>query len=112
MRRAVMLQGWYDLASIHWRYDPAVVQALLPPGFRVDTFDGSAWVGVLPFDMRRIRIPHLPPFGPLSTFPETNVRTYLVDPAGQVRRVFEGAVSRAELEGAVAQLLPQDCPAR
>ncbi len=39
-------------------------------------------------------------------------RTYLVDPAGQVRRVFEGAVSRAELEGAVAQLLPQDCPAR
>lgn len=83
VRRAVMLQGWYDLASIHWRYDPAVVQALLPPGFRVDTFDGSAWVGVLPFDMRRIRIPHLPPFGPLSTFPETNVRTYLVDPAGR-----------------------------
>lgn len=39
-------------------------------------------------------------------------RTYLVDPAGQVRRVFEGAVSRAELEGAVAQLRPDSCPAR
>ena len=39
-------------------------------------------------------------------------RTYLVDPAGQVRRVFEGAVSRAELEGAVAQLRPDTCPAR
>lgn len=78
-----MLQGWYTLASIHWRYDPAVVQALLPPGFRVDTFDGSAWVGVLPFHMRRVRIPHLPPLGRQSTFPETNVRTYLIDPAGR-----------------------------
>jgi cytochrome c biogenesis protein CcmG/thiol:disulfide interchange protein DsbE len=39
-------------------------------------------------------------------------RTYLVDPAGQVRRVFEGAVERAELEGALAQLRPESCPAR
>lgn len=78
-----MLQGWHDLASLHWRYDPADVQRLLPAGFRVDTFDGSAWVGLLPFHMRRIRVPGLPPFGPLSTFPETNVRTYLVDPRGR-----------------------------
>ncbi|MCM2332487.1 MAG: TlpA family protein disulfide reductase [Anaeromyxobacteraceae bacterium] len=39
-------------------------------------------------------------------------RTYLVDPAGHVRRVFEGQVSRSELEGAVAQLRPDSCPAR
>jgi cytochrome c biogenesis protein CcmG/thiol:disulfide interchange protein DsbE len=39
-------------------------------------------------------------------------RTYLVDAAGQVRRVFEGAVPRAELEGAVAQLRPDGCPGR
>lgn len=81
--RPVMLQGWHDLASIHWRYDPDVVQRLLPPGFRVDTFDGSAWVGLLPFHMRRIRVPGLPPLGPLSTFPETNIRTYLVDERGR-----------------------------
>jgi uncharacterized protein YqjF (DUF2071 family) len=78
-----MIQGWHDLASIHWRYEPSVVQALLPDGFTVDTFDGSAWVGVLPFHMRRIRVPGTPALGPLSTFPETNVRTYLVDPAGR-----------------------------
>jgi uncharacterized protein len=78
-----MLQGWHDLAAIHWRYEPAVVQALLPAGFRVDTFDGAAWIGLIPFHMRRIRVPHLPAFGPWSTFPETNVRTYLVDPHGR-----------------------------
>lgn len=80
---AVMLQGWYDLTALHWRYEPAEVQALLPDGFVVDTFDGSAWVGLIPFHMQRIRIPGLPPFGPLSTFPETNIRSYLVDPTGR-----------------------------
>lgn len=81
--RAVMAQGWRNLASIHWRYEPEDVQALLPDGFRVDTFGGSAWVGLLPFHMQRVRIPGLPPFGPLSTFPETNIRTYLIDPNGR-----------------------------
>lgn len=83
LARPVMLQGWHDLAALHWRYEPAEVQRLLPPGFTVDTFDGSAWVGLIPFHMRRIRLPGLPPFGPLSTFPETNVRTYIVDPTGR-----------------------------
>lgn len=78
-----MLQGWHDLAAVHWRYDPAVVQTLVPPPFRVDTFDGAAWVGLIPFHMHRIRVPHLPALGPLSTFPETNVRTYIVHPDGR-----------------------------
>ena len=78
-----MLQGWYDLTALHWRYEPAEVQALLPDGFVVDTCDGSAWVGLIPFHMRRVRIFGLPPFGPLSTFPETNIRTYIVDPTGR-----------------------------
>ncbi len=83
VRWPVMLQGWHDLASVHWRYDPTVVQSLLPAGFRVDTFDDAAWVGLIPFHMRRIRLPGLPSFGPLSTFPETNIRTYIVDAAGR-----------------------------
>lgn len=83
VRRPVMLQGWHDLTALHWRYEPAEVQALLPQGFAVDTFDGSAWVGLIPFHMSRIRVPGLAPLGPLSTFPETNVRTYIVDPAGR-----------------------------
>lgn len=87
VERPVMLQGWYNLTSIHWRYDPAVVQALLPEGFTVDTFDGSAWIGLIPFHMRRIRLPFGPnggiAAGRFSTFPETNVRTYIVRPDGR-----------------------------
>lgn len=83
VERPVMLQGWYDLASVHWPYDPADVQALLPRGLHVDTVDGAAWVGLIPFHMRRIRVPGGPPLGGWSTFPETNVRTYVVTEDGR-----------------------------
>lgn len=83
VNRPIMLQGWKDLASVHWRFQPDDVQRLLPPGFAVDTHEGNALVGLIPFHMERIRLPHLPAFGPFSTFPETNVRTYIVDRSGR-----------------------------
>ncbi len=75
--RPVMTQQWCDLAYIHWRYNPAVVQALLPEGLEVDTFDGSAWVGLIPFSMRNIAVPGTPPIPYFGSFPEVNVRTYV-----------------------------------
>ena len=78
IRRAIMKQGWYDLAYIHFRYDPDEVAALLPPQLDVDIHDGSAWVGLIPFSMRNIGIPHLPSVPYLGSFPEVNVRTYVV----------------------------------
>jgi uncharacterized protein YqjF (DUF2071 family) len=78
VRVAVMRQKWLDLAYLHWRYEPTVVQALLPAGLTVDTFDGSAWVGLIPFSMRGIglgRGPAVPYFG---SFSEVNVRTYVI----------------------------------
>ena len=72
-----MVQQWRDLAYIHWRYDPATVQALLPKGLEVDTFDGAAWVGLIPFSMRGITVPRMPPVPYFGSFPEINVRTYV-----------------------------------
>lgn len=77
VRTAVMRQDWLDLAYVHWRYDPAVVQALLPKGLEVDTFDGSAWVGLIPFSMRDVALPHGPSVPYLGAFSEVNVRTYV-----------------------------------
>lgn len=81
--RPVMLQEWHDLASLHWPYEPAVVEAQLPRGLRVDTYGGVAWVGLIPFHMQRIRLPRGPALRGWSTFPETNVRTYVVAPDGR-----------------------------
>ena len=75
---AVMKQHWRDLAYIHFDYDPGVVQALLPPGLEVDTWNGRAWVGLIPFSMRRISFPLTPAVPYLGSFPEVNVRTYVI----------------------------------
>jgi hypothetical protein len=51
---------------------------LLPEGLLVDTFAGNAYVGLIPFQMRGIGVPHLPAVPYLGTFPEVNVRTYVI----------------------------------
>lgn len=75
--RAVNVQGWHDLTFLHWSYPAETVQALLPPGLRVETAEGRAWVGVTPFRMHAVRLPGLPPLPHLSFFPEVNCRTYV-----------------------------------
>jgi len=77
VKRPVMKQQWRDLAYIHWEYEPEEVQALLPAGIEVDTFDGKAWVGLIPFSMRNISFPLIPPVPYFGSFPEVNVRTYV-----------------------------------
>ncbi len=80
--RPAVVQRWEDLTFLHWRYPPDEVQRILPPDLTVDTFDDSAWVALVPFKMVRVRPPWAPALGPLTTFPETNVRTYVVGPDG------------------------------
>src|SRR3989442_1638686 len=77
VRRPIMYQHWRRLTFLHWRYPVGTVQRLLPAGLRVHTFDGSAWVGLIPFLMNRVRAPGTPSLPWLSRFPETNVRTYV-----------------------------------
>jgi uncharacterized protein len=81
--RPVMFHQWTRQAFLHWRYRPDAVQQLLPPGLEVETFDGDAWVGLVPFLMRGVRAPGVPPLPWASTFPETNVRTYVRGRDGQ-----------------------------
>ncbi|MDY7099986.1 MAG: DUF2071 domain-containing protein [Actinomycetota bacterium] len=81
--RVVLRQRWAQLAAFHWDYDPAVVQAILPPGLRADTFDGRAWVGLIPFEMERVRFARGPVLPIVGSFVEVNVRTYVVDGNGR-----------------------------
>jgi hypothetical protein len=71
--RAVMVSWWDELTFLHWRYPPEAVQPLLPEGLEVETCDGTAWVGLVPFFLR-IALPELRPVPWLSRFAETNVR--------------------------------------
>lgn len=82
-RRTVMRQRWEELAYFHWPYEPSEVQALLPDGLTVDTFDERAWVGLIPFEMRQVRLGPTPPVPYLGSFIEINVRTYVRDRLGR-----------------------------
>jgi uncharacterized protein YqjF (DUF2071 family) len=72
-----MAQVWHDLLFAHWRVAMEAVQPTLPPGLALDTFDGTAWLGVVPFRMSGVRLRGTPPLPGLSAFPELNVRTYV-----------------------------------
>lgn len=78
VRRAVMVQRWSDIVFLHWRYDPAVVQARLPDGLDVDIADGAAWIALVPFRMEGLGLPGIAPLPHVGAFPEVNVRTYVV----------------------------------
>ena len=68
---------WHDLLFAHWRIDAQALRALVPPALAIDSFDGSAWIGVVPFRMTGVRPRFVPPLPWLTAFPELNVRTYV-----------------------------------
>jgi uncharacterized protein YqjF (DUF2071 family) len=82
VRHPVMEHVWGTLTFVHWRSPPPQVQALLPRGLTVQPYDGSAWVGLVPFRIE-VRPPRLPAVAWASRFPETNVRTYVTDGTGR-----------------------------
>jgi uncharacterized protein len=86
--RAFIRQEWRNAVFLHWRVDAAQVAPLLPPGTVPDEFDGSSWVGLIPFELRRTAFPPLPTVPWLGTFLETNVRLYSVDADGRRGVVF------------------------
>ncbi len=72
-----MRQRWQYLGFLHWAVDPMTLARLLPPGLELDTWDGKAYVGVVPFTVRGSRPPFLPAIPVVSSFHELNLRTYV-----------------------------------
>lgn len=72
-----MRQSWHDLLFAHWPVAAEALRPLVPPALPLDTFDGSAWLSIIPFHMSGIAARLLPPLPGLSAFPELNVRTYV-----------------------------------
>jgi uncharacterized protein YqjF (DUF2071 family) len=68
---------WRDLLFMHWPLPPARLEPLLPPGVAIDTLDGAAWLGIVPFTMTAVRPRGAPSVPGVSRFPELNVRTYV-----------------------------------
>lgn len=70
-------QSWLNLAFIHYRVEAWQLEQLLPPGLQLQQFDGSAWVGLVPFQMAGVMRRPLPDLPYVSSFQELNLRTYV-----------------------------------
>ena len=73
----VMHQRWTNLLFAHWPVPVEAVRALVPSALVIDTFEESAWLGVIPFRMSNVRPRGIPPLPGVSEFLELNVRTYV-----------------------------------
>ena len=73
----IMRQHWGKLLFMHWPIPADLIRPLIPERLTVDTFDGSAWIGIVPFTMWGVRPTFAPPVPGLSAFHELNVRTYV-----------------------------------
>jgi uncharacterized protein len=72
----VMAQTWGDLLFAHWPVPAAALRPLVPEPLPIDTFEGTAWLGITPFEVSGLRLRGTAPAPRLSRFPELNVRTY------------------------------------
>ena len=72
-----MRQWWGKLLFMHWPVAVSALRPLVPPQLSVDTYNGQAWVAVVPFKMWGVRPYFTPPVPGLNTFLELNVRTYV-----------------------------------
>ena len=76
-----MAQTWDQLLFAHWRVDTAALSRHLPDALEVEQYDGSAWLGITPFEITGLRARGTFPLPLVSTFRELNVRTYVTDGA-------------------------------
>src|SRR3954464_3633604 len=71
--RTTGVQRWRDLLFMHWEVPVEQLRPLVPPELTIDTFEGRAYLGLVPFKMHDVRFGLLP----MRNFLETNLRTYV-----------------------------------
>src|SRR5687768_16585095 len=76
-QQVLLHQNWHHLLFLHWEIPPQALQALIPPRLTLDTFEGKAYVGLVPFTLTGVRALLTPPLPWISSFHEVNVRTYV-----------------------------------
>jgi hypothetical protein len=77
--RAVVRMRWEQLLFMHWPVSVEAVRGMkprIPEGLEIDTSDGTAWVGLIPFSMH-LRMLGWAAIPTMRRFHECNVRTYV-----------------------------------
>ncbi|MBK03460.1 MAG: hypothetical protein CL920_14585 [Deltaproteobacteria bacterium] len=69
-------QKWRDLLFVHWTIPVEALRPLIPARLEIDTYEGNAYIGLVPFMMNDVQPSWLPSMFAFN-FLETNLRTYV-----------------------------------
>lgn len=72
----LVAQSEVELLFLSWPVEPATIAGRIPSGLTLDTFEGQAWITLIPFRMERMRTRGLPPIPPFSRYAEVDCLTY------------------------------------
>lgn len=70
-------QKWQNILFIHFPLPKNIVEPLIPSPFRLNTYDGKAWISIVYFKARESRLNMQPKFLAYPSFQQINVRTYV-----------------------------------
>ena len=73
-RKHTLSQEWRNLTFMHWEVDLKKLRPHVPEELEIDTFEGKAYIGVVPFMMKNVRPTWFVSTPFVSTFPEFNIR--------------------------------------
>ncbi|MCG5103878.1 YqjF family protein [Oceanobacillus alkalisoli] len=73
----IMTQTWNHLLFMHIPVPQEELRGQIPNGLELDTYDGEAWISIIPFKIKHMRLPFTPPLPLLHSSLELNVRTYV-----------------------------------
>jgi uncharacterized protein YqjF (DUF2071 family) len=73
----IVFMTWRDLLFASWRVPVDVVRPKVPPELELDTFDGSAWVSLVPMQVTDSHFRGVVSIPGLESFRELNLRTYV-----------------------------------
>ncbi|MFC2947012.1 YqjF family protein [Virgibacillus sediminis] len=73
----MITQKWDHLLFMHLPVSPEDIRSHIPDQMELDTYDGEAWVSIIPFKISDMRMRMLPSFPYIKRFLELNVRTYV-----------------------------------
>ncbi|WP_261131574.1 YqjF family protein [Bacillus sp. Marseille-Q3570] len=70
-------QRWDHLLFMHFPVSTEMLRVHVPSSLELDTFEGQAWIGIIPFAVKDMRIRGLPKIPFYHSYLELNVRTYV-----------------------------------
>lgn len=73
----IMRQKWRNVLFLHWPIPVEKLRPHIPSSLQIDTFNGSAWLGIILFVLEGIFPFEIPSISLTPKFPEINVRTYV-----------------------------------